>query len=224
MAKYCAKCGKTVAQEADFCNHCGTSLTGKKPARQDWQSKRERVVGTVAQKRTQMWKVLVVVGSLAAVGYLVISNLPKGGSPAISAQPVVTAGVSYPTAGLPMFDTPATVEGRNIVVPLDLIREKKFVAFAYSGPNGIVPLLAYVTGEGKIVTAISMCEPCKSRRFHIRGSEIVCNSCGTKWKLDTLEPISGSCGKYPPDVLPNVIVGNQIRIDKQIVAEWQPRV
>lgn len=224
MTTFCPKCGKSVVPEADFCNHCGASLTGKKPARQEWQSKREKVVGKGALKGRHRWKFLAIAGVLVTVGYLVISNLPKGGSPVINAQPPVTAGVSYPVADLPMFDTPSAVEGENIVVPLDLVREKKFVAFAYNGPNGMVPLLAYVSTKGKIVTAISMCEPCNSRRFHIRGNKIVCNSCGTTWELDSLEPLSGSCGKYPPDALPNMVVGKQIRIDKHSVENWRPRV
>jgi uncharacterized Zn finger protein (UPF0148 family) len=224
MAENCPRCGKPTVQDAHFCIYCGSSLAGKKSDRQDWQSKREKVVGNGAHKRTRRWKVLLLAGALAAVGFLVISNLPKGGSPVISSQPVVTDGTSYARAPLPMVDAPSAVEGEYITVPLDAVREKKFIAFAYNGPSGTVPLLAYVSTEGKIVTAISMCEPCNSRRFHIRGNEIICNSCGTKWEIDTLEPISGSCGKYPPDAVPNVVVGNTIRIDKRIVATWQPRV
>jgi hypothetical protein len=123
-----------------------------------------------------------------------------------------------------MFDIPSRVEEGKIIIPLDVVKERKFVAFNYTTPTNVVPLLAYVSGEGKIVTAVSMCEPCNSKRFHMKGDKLICNSCGTTWEVDNLEAVSGSCGKYPPDALPNIVVGDQIQIDAQTVATWQRRV
>lgn len=87
-----------------------------------------------------------------------------------------------------------------------------------------MPLLAYLSEEGRIITAISMCEPCNSTAFHINGNELICNSCGTTWELDNLDAISGSCGKYPPDPIPSRVVGNQIQISELSVANWQRRI
>jgi hypothetical protein len=224
MSNFCSHCGKPVVQNADFCTQCGGSLRGKKPARTEWQSKRGKVLDSRGVGGLGRWKIPVIVGILGAMSILVISNLPKSGNPVLRAQPVAAEGVSYPRVGQPMLNISAKIENGKIVIPLDIVREKKFVAFAYNGPKGAVPLLAYLSTEGRIVTAVSMCEPCNSQRFHISGNELICNSCGTKWKIDTLEPISGSCGKYPPDPIPSLVDGNEVRIDEQIVANWQRRI
>ena len=223
MANFCSKCGKPTLQDAEFCIHCGASLSGKKPIRKEWEDKREKVVGQTHPPGKSWTKRLVVAGAVIAVVGLVYFNMPDKGNPIVKAQPEVVDPVQYAPADQQMFDTPSRVENGKIIVPLNLVKEKKFIAFTYRAPNAVVPLLAYVSSKGKIVTAVSMCEPCNSQRFHIGGEELICNACGTKWKIDTLEPISGSCGKYPPDALPNVVEGNEIRIDEQAVANWQRR-
>ncbi|WP_460001777.1 Fe-S-containing protein [Paradesulfitobacterium aromaticivorans] len=37
---------------------------------------------------------------------------------------------------------------------------------------------AYLTPAGRVMVASSFCEPCYSRRFHIEGDVLVCNTCG----------------------------------------------
>jgi hypothetical protein len=151
-------------------------------------------------------------------------QLPKGGNPIIEAQPVLAAPAQYPMNGQTMFDIPSKVENGKIIIPFDILSEQKFLAFNYVTPINTVPLLAYISGEGKVVTAISLCEPCNSKRFHINGEEFVCNSCGTMWEVNNLEAISGACGKYPPDAVPNTVVGNEVQIDEATVAGWQRRI
>ncbi|MBI4535650.1 MAG: DUF2318 domain-containing protein [Ignavibacteriae bacterium] len=224
MAHFCSQCGKPVMQGADFCTHCGASLTGKKTIRKEWQDKREKVIGQAGAPSRNWTRRLVIAGIIAAgIGWVYI-NMPEGGNAIIKAQPAVVTPASYSAAGEQMFDTPSRVENGKIVVPLELVKEREFVAFHYQAPNNLVPLLAYVSGEGKIVTAISMCEPCNSQRFHMKGENIVCNSCGTTWKIDSLEPVSGSCSKYPPDAVPNTVVGNEVQIDEHLVAQWHRRI
>lgn len=69
-----------------------------------------------------------------------------------------------------------------------------------------------------------MCEPCNSTEFHIEGNNLICNSCGTTWNLNDLNAISGSCGRYPPDPIPSMVVGNEIQIDEYLVTNWKRRV
>lgn len=224
MTSFCSQCGKPVLQGADFCTHCGATLTGKKPVRKEWQDKRAKVIGQMAPSKKRWTKRLVIAGIIAAgVGWVYI-NMPDSGNATIKAQPAIVEPAKYSPAGQQMLDTPSRVENGKIIVPLDLVKERKFIAFNYQTRNNLVPLLAYVSGEGKIVTAISMCEPCNSQRFHMKGEDIVCNSCGTTWKIDNLEPVSGSCNKYPPDAVANTVVGNEIQIDEQVVAQWQRRI
>jgi uncharacterized membrane protein len=85
-------------------------------------------------------------------------------------------------------------------------------------------MLAYINPQGKLVTSIAMCEPCNSKSFHTESQDIVCDNCGTRWNFTTLEGISGSCQKYPPDPIPSQIVGNEVRIKEKLVADWKMRI
>ena len=123
-----------------------------------------------------------------------------------------------------MTDVPSKVENGKISIPLDMVKEKKIVRFDYEGNGVKIPLLSYVTDGGKIVTAVSVCEPCRSTRFHIKEKSIVCNSCYTEWNLETLKGIKGGCLKYPPDVISNTVEKGQILLDEKNVTQWKPRV
>lgn len=212
-----------MVQNANFCTHCGTIIKGAE-LKQRLQHKREKVVGTEDPQKKNWIRTGIILGLLSLFGVWIYANLPKRGNPIIASQPVVAAAATYSQAAQQMVDIPVRTENGKIVIPLDVVQQRKFIAFSYNNPQNTVPLLAYVSGEGRIITAVSMCEPCNSQRFHIRGEEVVCNACGSTWKLDNLEAVSGSCSKYPPDVVPNVVVDNQIQIDEQIVARWQRRI
>ncbi len=98
------------------------------------------------------------------------------------------------------------------------------VRFEYEGKGLKIPLLAYITLDGRVVTAISMCEPCRSTRFHIQDKALVCNACYTEWNLETLKGIKGGCMNYPPEVIPSTIEKDRILIEENVVLNWKPRV
>jgi uncharacterized membrane protein len=123
-----------------------------------------------------------------------------------------------------MTDIQAKVEKGKISIPLSEVMEKRMVRFEYEGKGGKIPLLSYITQSGKVVTAVSMCEPCKSTRFHIQDKTLVCNACYTTWNLETLKGIKGGCLNYPPDVIPSTVENGQIKIDEKVVTQWKPRV
>ncbi len=123
-----------------------------------------------------------------------------------------------------MTDVTAKVENGIISISLDVVKEKKRVRFEYQGNGTRIPLLAYVAPSGKVVTAVSVCEPCRSTRFHIREKVIVCNACYAEWNLETLAGTKGGCLKYPPDVIPNKLDKGQILINEKPVVQWKPRV
>ena len=229
MVNYCSQCGKPLTASASFCNQCGAS-TVKAPrvskdafGEEDLHQKRSKIMGKQTQpnkKSLKKWIILAVIG-LAIVWVYV--NMPSSINKVIASQPVVAAAALYPAESQQMEEIISKVEGNKIILPFDVVQKNKFVWFSYKENNSVIPLLAYITTEGKIVTAISICEPCNSQRFHMKNETIVCNSCGTTWNLNTLEAISGSCGKFPPDAIPNILVGNEIQIDKSIVQSWRRR-
>jgi uncharacterized membrane protein len=115
------------------------------------------------------------------------------------------------------------IENNKIVVSLTyngrevhVLKEKMMVRFEYEANSIKIPLLSYITQSGRVVTAVSMCEPCWSTRFHIQDKTLVCNACYTIWNLESLKGIQGGCRNYPPDVIPSAVENNQIQIDKKI--------
>ena len=224
MAGFCSGCGKPMAQEANFCTNCGSSLSGKAPAKAEWLDKRQKVLGW-QQGRGNGWaRTLLWIAGIAFLGGWLYMNLPESGNPVIKISPVVANAVFYSQTAQQMENISAKVDNGKIIVPLDILEAKKFIKFLYGDATSGLPMLAYISSEGKIVTAVSMCEPCNSTDFHIKGDKLICNSCGSTWELNTLTAVSGSCGRYPPDAVPNTVAGNEIRIDEQIVARWQRRI
>ncbi|MEE9118906.1 MAG: Fe-S-containing protein [Calditrichia bacterium] len=225
MAKFCSNCGKSIQPSDKFCNSCGSNILQKTENNSiGFANKRQKVLGT-DKKSVTVKSGFLIIAAVILFGLLVFwQSLPDKTNPVLENQPKVSSPVKYSGGNLQMASIPVKTENGKIVIPFELVKQKKFVTFSYQSPSGNIPLLAYISGEGKLVTAISMCEPCNSTRFHISGSILVCNSCGTTWELDNLIAISGACGKYPPDAIPSKIVAGNIYIDESIVARWQRRI
>ena len=189
-----------------------------------FQEKKEKVLGE--KKGRPSWSVvllIVVVIALGGIAYWLIQG-NTGASPKVSSQPKVSGKVDYIGQTVKMTDVVAKVENGKIMIPVDVVKEKKIVRFEYEGKGLNIPLLAYLTMAGRVVTAISMCEPCKSTRFHIKDKSMVCNACYTEWNLETLKGISGGCMNYPPEVIPNTVEKDSIVIVEKVVINWKPRV
>ncbi|MBI3111173.1 MAG: DUF2318 domain-containing protein [Ignavibacteriales bacterium] len=224
MGNFCPECGKPLQGNANFCTGCGTSITGRAPAKVEWQDKRQKVLGGQQGNRKGWARTLLWVAGIAFLGGWLYMNLPESGNPVIKTSPVVVGAAFYSQTAQQMEKVSAKVDNGKIIIPLDILKAKKFIKFLHGDAASGLPMLAYISSEGKIVTAVSMCEPCNSTDFHIKGDKLICNSCGSTWELNTLTAVSGSCGRYPPDAVPNTVAGNEIRIDEQIAARWQRRI
>ena len=217
--KGCPKCQTKNQDSYNFCKKCGFQLSGS-----SFQDKKEKVLGE--RKRKPYWvpiSLAVVAVVLAGVGYWLIKG-DSAADPRVSSQPKVSGKVDYAGQKIAMADIQAKVEKGKISIPLDVVKEKKMVRFEYENNGLRVPLLSYITQSGRVVTAVSMCEPCRSTRFHIEDKKIVCNACGTEWNLETLKGIQGGCLNYPPDVIPSTIEKDRIQIDEKNITQWKPRV
>jgi len=132
--------------------------------------------------------------------------------------------VNYRNQFIAMTTVEAKTGSDYTEIPLETIKEKKMVYFEYVKAGKRVPLMAYITPEGKLVTAVSMCEPCRSTKFHIENEEIVCNACGTRWSMEGLKGISGGCLNYPPDAIVHAIENGQVKIQNSLIINWRPRI
>jgi len=166
---------------------------------------------------------IVVVIALGGVAYWLIQG-NSGASPEVSSQPKVGGKVDYSGQTFKMTDVVAKVENGKITIPVHVVKENKFVRFEYEGRGLKIPLYAYLTMAGRVVTGISMCEPCKSTRFRIQDRKLVCNACDTEWQLETHKGIKGGCMSYPPEIIPSAVENDSIVIDEKVVLNWKPRV
>ena len=217
--KACPKCHTKNQDSSHFCKKCGFQLSNS-----SFQDKKEKVLGE--KKRKPYWvpvSLVIIAIALAGIGYWVIQG-NTGTNPKVSSQPKVDSSVNYTGQAVRMTDIQAKVEKGKISIPLSEVMEKKMVRFEYQANGVSVPLLSYITQSGRVVTAVSMCEPCRSTRFHINDTKIVCNACATEWNLETLKGIQGGCLNYPPDVIPSTIEKGSIQIDEKIITQWKPRV
>ena len=217
--KACPKCQTKNQDSSNFCKKCGFQISGS-----SFQNKKERVLGEKKKKPYCVPISLAVVATtLIVVGYWVVQG-HTGANPKVSSQPKVSGKVDYAGQSIRMTDIQASVEKGIISIPLNVVKEKKMVRFEYENNGFRIPLLAYLTPSGKLVTAVSMCEPCRSTRFHIKDKKIVCNACATEWNLETLKGIQGGCLNYPPDVIPSIVEKDRIQIDEKTISQWKPRV
>jgi hypothetical protein len=219
--KACPKCQTKNQESSTFCKKCGVNLAGTQ-----FQDKKEKVLGEKKKSSRTMISLVLVAVALGGLAYWIIqwSTPANSGVSSVFPQPKVSGNVDYTGQSISMTDIQPTVKSGKISIPLDLVLEKRLVRFEYETKGNKIPLLSYITPSGKVVTAVSMCEPCRSTRFHIQGKTIVCNACGTQWNLETLKGISGGCLNYPPDIIPSTVDKGQIQIDEKLVSQWKPRV
>lgn len=216
--KICPKCKTVNLRSNRFCKKCGFSFS------RSLKDKRRKVL---AKKKKLSFKTAILLITTALfLGW--ISSMWFGGNsgknPAISSLPQVSERVNYSEQAIGMTNVEATVENGRISIDFDTVLDNKIVRFEYDNNGSKLPLLAYITPSGKAITAVSVCEPCRSTRFHIRGKSMVCNACATEWNLETLRGIKGGCLTYPPDFIPNTIENRRIWIDEQTVIRWRPRI
>jgi hypothetical protein len=217
--KACPKCQTKNQDSNRFCKKCGFQLSNS-----SFQDKKEKVLGE--KKGKPYWvpvSLAIIAFVLVGIGYWVIQG-NTAANPKVSSQPKVSGKVDYAGQTVRMTEIQAKVEKGKISIPLSEVMEKKMVRFEYQANGVSVPLLSYMTQSGRVVTAVSMCEPCKSTRFHIKDKTLVCNACYTEWDLENLKGIKGGCLNYPPDVIPSSIEKGRILIEEKIVKEWKPRV
>ncbi len=223
--KFCPNCGSKIIDAANFCKKCGAKVSQEKinPS-ENMEAKRSIVDSGKPGKSKKSWfNIALFIIFSGSIFYYFATDKTKE-QLVIDEQPQIIGNMEYPSSRFDMSNVSYTIQGDNLVLSLDEVLDKKFVRFVYKSGKRDIPMLAYINEDGSLVTSISMCEPCNSTTFHIKGDELVCNSCGSTWELNTLKTVSGSCGKYPPDPLPSKVKGDKILISLQHIESWQRRV
>jgi len=178
-----------------------------------WEAKRRRFAEE--GRRTRFGTRFYVTAGIAAllVAFVALMTFRTTGSQTASAAV--------------LQQSPATtgfVDNGKVGITAQEVIDKKLVAWDYKRGGTSVPLMAYVTPSGAVKIAVRICEPCNGYSFRIEGNQIVCNTCGTRWDLETSRGISGGCLGYPPDVLPGSVADGKVTVDEQKVTSWKPRI
>lgn len=186
------------------------------------KGKKEQLLGE--KKGIKLWGGIIILLLVAAFSaYWFILRDGEAGAKGLSGSKVVDK-VNYGNTIVAMTPVDAVTRSGVLEIPLEMVKDKKLVSFTYGKKESQLPLMAYITPKGMLVTAVSVCEPCKSTKFHIEGNNMVCNTCDTRWDLESLKGISGGCLKYPPDVIGHKIEGGKVRMKEMTILNWKPRV
>ncbi len=210
------------------------------------QSKKKKVT----QNKAKVSSTTILIGALMLImvggGVAIVLGGGSGSESVVGARSTAPAeapitrtsiseAVDYTVGRVDMAPIDYQVAGDMVKIPVAEVLKSKLVRFAFQSPNvrtedrnfaGLpeLPVLAMVSPSGKLTVGIAYCEPCRSTTFHTEeDATLTCNSCGTKWDAETLEPRSGACGAYPPDEIEVEVKDGEILIPKSTLETWQPR-
>lgn len=155
---------------------------------------------------------LIAVAGIAVAVVLVafIAVGPKEASPSTP----LPGGASAQRIQLVPATTGAVEDGKASV-SLEEVRAKGMVHWDFKQADGkTTPLMAYFAPSGVAKVAVRICDGnCNDLSFRIEGNQMVCDACGTKWDLETVRGISGSCQNTPPKVLPSRVLDGKLIVD-----------
>ncbi len=211
----CSKCGSQLDGNPAYCPSCGAAVetsAGHQPS-----ANAER--GAASLRKPGMILLLLLV--IGLIVYLIYIN--PSAHPVIKGQPVVSQTVETDTGFI--ASTPVRVNEKDdyLTIPLDDVIRYRIARFEYQTPTTRRAVIAYLTPEGKVVTAMSVSEHCGSTDFKLKGSHIYCAQCPSHWDMTTMEAYA-CCGKYFPDPIPSDVMDGNIRIQKKIVENWAGRL
>lgn len=164
----------------------------------------------------------MVVGVIVmGIGFF-LNQLLRTYHPVIERQPDVAMATMYRDERIPSTMVEAKMNQGFITVSLKAVLEKKLVRFF--DPEGMqdIPMIAYVTPQGKLVTAMSKSEQCGSTDFYLSGNDIHC-ACGSYWNMASMEAYA-CCARFYPDPFPSTVSGDEVRIDPAIIRNWKSRL
>lgn len=208
----CTQCGSAISEGQKFCTQCGNPVAETKDV----------LKPAGAGKSSLLPKIIIAIVLLLGLGYYFMT-LTRNYHPVIADQPSIGYGTNPRQEKITSFKTAASVDGNDIVIPVEVVEKHGIVRFADPEGKQTTPILVYVTPRGKIVTAMSISESCRSTDFYLEGKNIYCASCPSYWDMESLEAYA-CCQKYYPDPIPSRVERGMLKISKNVVQEWRTRL
>ncbi len=113
------------------------------------------------------------------------------------------------------------VSGETLSIQANDIAKSKIVHFTVKMALGSENFMAYDLGGQTFVRA-NVCPPCRSIGFSLAGDKLVCDSCGTVFKAQTGDGVSGACVAYPKAAVPFQNAGGTLTMQlKDLQAAYQ---
>jgi nitrite reductase/ring-hydroxylating ferredoxin subunit len=103
----------------------------------------------------------------------------------------------------------AEVTDNTASISLSEVEANGMSHFTVNTSSGEMDFMAYEL-SGETYVRASICPPCYSRSFALKGDTLVCNTCGTVFDAETGSGIRGACLNYPKASVPYEITGNSI--------------
>jgi uncharacterized membrane protein len=235
--QYCTQCGKPVKPHARFCSQCGAQITIQKSI----ESQQYETINQSPKKKTKPEKTKntkpetqnssattkkVIIGLFAAVIgillFLVFQFITYEEHSVIAQQPVISEPVHYTGEPLGMTEVNATLREGYLIIALADVRNNKFVRAWYDAPTAQLPVIAYISPKGRLVTAIGITEPCGNSNYTIVDNHIHCSNCTGEWDMNSMTAF-GSCPKYNPDPVPSKVDGDNVLIAVNDLNRWNRR-
>jgi hypothetical protein len=209
----CSQCGNNLSDNAVVCVQCGNIIKSNTSS--------QPLSGN--QRKIKFVSIVIVIAVLiSGIGYFA-ETIGRSYHPIIADQPSVGFEVKAISDKVMSTKINAVIDDNDIVFPLDIVTNNRIVRLDDPEGKQTVPILAYVTPHGKVVTAMSISESCRSNDFYLEGNTIHCANCPSYWNMESLEAYA-CCQKYYPDPIPSKIINGQIHIDKNIVQSWRTRL
>lgn len=135
----------------------------------------------------------------------------------------MTESVDYGDREIPMTDIQFRVDNGYVIFSLDDVIQHRIVFINYHGPTSPIPVMAYISPNGKLVTAISINEPCIETRFKIVGNDIKAEKCRAIWDMNSMEAHICCTNNYP-DPIPSEVTERTVRIPERSILSWNRRL
>lgn len=185
-------------------------VRGRRPERprRNYYDGRSRGVSSGGLNPTALIAVAGIAVAVVLVAFIAVG--PNEASPSTP----LPGGASAQSIQLVPATTGAVEDGKASV-SLEEVRAKGMVYWDFKQADGkTTPLMAYFAPSGAAKVAVRICDGnCNDLSFRIEGNQMVCDACGTKWDLETVRGISGSCQGTPPKLLPSRIVDGKLIAD-----------
>jgi uncharacterized protein len=170
-------------------------------------------------KKVIMGFFTVVMAILALLVFQFITFEEHG---VIAQQPFISEPVYYTGEILGMTEIQSDKREGYFILSLEDIRLNKFVRAWYDAPTTQLPIIAYISPKGRLVTAIGVTEPCGESDYTIVDDHIHCGSCTGEWDMNTMQAF-GACPKYYPLPIQSSIDGSTVLIAEADLQNWRRR-